>query len=74
MEVVIKSSSETLLEQLEKKNIPVETECRNGYCGFCRMEIVSGEVEYIQQPLAHLKPNQVLICCSIAKTEVVIKT
>ncbi|NLW03954.1 MAG: 2Fe-2S iron-sulfur cluster binding domain-containing protein [Pseudomonadaceae bacterium] len=70
MEVIIESSSETLLEQFEKRKIPVATECRNGYCGFCRTEIVSGEVEYIQQPLAYLKPNEVLICCSTAKTNV----
>ncbi len=36
----------TILEQLESAGIQVESQCRSGYCGACRLKKKSGEVKY----------------------------
>ncbi|WP_312018359.1 class I ribonucleotide reductase maintenance protein YfaE [Shewanella surugensis] len=52
-----------LLEALEQKKIKVFSECRNGFCGACKTKVNSGEVFYINEPLAHLEPGECLPCC-----------
>lgn len=43
----------TLLLVLELNNIHLEYQCRSGYCGICRIELIKGEVFYlIKQPMA----------------------
>lgn len=54
---------ETLLEGLERTGHEVEYQCRSGYCGSCRMKIVSGRVEYDNFPLAFVAPGEILPCC-----------
>ena len=34
----------TLLEMLEKAGLPVESQCRKGFCGACRTKVTKGEV------------------------------
>lgn len=70
MEITLQPSNETLLEQMEKKHVPVESHCRNGVCGMCRTRLVSGEVTYHEEPLAYLAKGEVLLCCASAATEV----
>ncbi len=53
----------TLLEVLESHDIPVEYQCREGYCGSCRVQITAGKVCYRQPPLAYLDDNEILPCC-----------
>lgn len=55
--------SETLLEALERTGHEVEFQCRSGYCGSCRLKIVSGRVSYDVLPLAFLLPGEILPCC-----------
>lgn len=55
---------ETLLEGLERTGHRVEYQCRSGYCGACRMTLSKGRVEYMEVPLAHVRPHEVLPCCS----------
>ena len=54
----------TLLEHLEHNNIPVQYQCREGYCGACRCTLNSGSVEYLQEPLAFIRKGEILLCCS----------
>ncbi|OUL56821.1 class I ribonucleotide reductase maintenance protein YfaE [Pseudoalteromonas ulvae] len=54
----------TLLEFLETQKIPVQYQCREGYCGACRCKLTSGEVEYQQEPLAFIRKGEILLCCS----------
>ena len=67
------NTSQTLLAQLEAHNIQLPTQCRNGYCGSCRVTMVSGQVEYQQEPLACLNQNEILPCCCQAKSDLVIE-
>lgn len=52
----------TLLEQLERANVPVESQCRRGYCGACRTRVTKGEVEYSSEPLGFTRKGEVLAC------------
>ncbi|HHM1868513.1 TPA: 2Fe-2S iron-sulfur cluster-binding protein, partial [Klebsiella pneumoniae] len=44
----------TILEQLESAGIQVESQCRSGYCGACRLKKKSGEVKYDNDPLDYV--------------------
>lgn len=57
----------TILEMLEKEHIKVESHCRQGYCGACRVK-VQGDVEYTTEPLGFHRKGEVLACCSKPKS------
>ena len=59
---------ETLLEGLERTGHAVEYQCRSGYCGSCRLRLVSGEVVYSEMPMAFVAAGEVLPCCCRAAT------
>jgi len=54
---------ESLLAGLERTNHAVEYQCRSGYCGSCRVKLLSGSVTYRECPLALILPNEILTCC-----------
>lgn len=58
-----------LLDFLEKNNVPVQFNCREGFCGACRCKLVSGSVSYLYEPLAFVRNGEVLTCCSVALTD-----
>jgi ferredoxin len=62
----------SLLESLEAQNIDVPYQCREGYCGGCRTQLLSGEVAYLQEPMAWINDDEVLPCCCVPKTDLVL--
>ena len=62
-----------LLETLEKLGYAVEYQCRSGYCGSCRIKLLSGCVSYVQLPMAFLQPDEILPCCCQVQTDLHIK-
>lgn len=54
---------ETLLDGLERTGHEVEYQCRAGYCGSCRVKLLSGSVTYVELPLAFIGPDEILPCC-----------
>lgn len=67
-------SEKTLLENLESQAISVEFHCRDGHCGACRCQLVSGKVSYISYPMAYIRDNDILTCCSKSKSDIKINT
>lgn len=61
---------ETLLDGLERTGHEVEYQCRGGYCGMCRVRLLSGEVQYHEQPLAFLASDEILPCCCVPRGEI----
>lgn len=55
----------TLLQALEAHQLTVEFQCREGYCGSCRVRIQKGAVHYQQTPLAFIHPGEILTCCCL---------
>ena len=41
-----------LLESLEAQDVHLPYQCREGYCGGCRTDLIEGEVAYLQEPMA----------------------
>jgi ferredoxin len=63
----------TLLETIEQQQIEIQYHCREGYCGACRSELVSGEVKYTTDPLAFIDDNEILPCCCIPISNIEVK-
>lgn len=64
----------TVLERLEKLGAAPEYQCRSGFCGACRMSLDTGDIQYIDAPLACIGDGEFLPCISVAKNELVINT
>ncbi|MFT6260596.1 MAG: ferredoxin [Bermanella sp.] len=62
-----------LLESLEAQNIHVPYQCREGYCGGCRTDLIEGEVAYLQEPMAWINEGEILPCCCVPKTALTLK-
>lgn len=53
----------SLLSCLESQKIDVAFQCREGYCGACRVTLNSGDVSYTEEPLAFVRSGEILPCC-----------
>ena len=58
----IHAGAGSLLDMLEKANVPVTAQCRRGFCGACRTRVTKGEVEYSADPLGFTRKGEVLAC------------
>ena len=61
---------ESLLAGLERTNHAVEYQCRSGYCGSCRVKLLSGSVSYDSMPMAFVQPGEILPCCCRVKEDI----
>lgn len=52
-----------LLAVLEFYKIPVEFQCREGFCGSCRIKLTKGKVHYTHAPIAFIQRGEILPCC-----------
>ena len=58
------SSCGSLLEFVESCGVEVDSGCRAGSCGCCQTALLSGKVEYSQQPDVEVPPGHCLLCVS----------
>lgn len=71
------SNQQSLLIQAEQAGVLLPYGCRAGFCGQCRVKLISGCIEQKNVRLMPSEKNQdnfVLTCCSIPLTDVEIKT
>ncbi len=59
----VENAYPNLLTALEAHQLPVEYQCREGYCGSCRLKLRKGEVCYRSEPLAFVGKGEILPCC-----------
>ncbi|MCB1882859.1 MAG: 2Fe-2S iron-sulfur cluster binding domain-containing protein [Geminicoccaceae bacterium] len=62
----------SLLDFAESQGLTPEFSCRAGICSTCKTRLLSGEVEYFEEPLDPPAEGEVLICCSRPKGPVVL--
>ena len=67
------NESESVLEALERANVEVNYNCREGFCGVCRTKLLSGTVEYRIEPLAFIDDDEILSCCTLPSSNIAIK-
>lgn len=65
-------TSESILAFLEAQGIEPEFSCRAGVCGTCAQGLVSGEVDYFEEPLDAIPDDRVLLCCTRPKSSIVL--
>ncbi len=58
----------TLLDFAEEVGFSPDFSCRSGICGSCATTLVSGEVDYVEEPSAPLGDDEVLICCAVPRS------
>lgn len=54
----------SLLDLAERAGLNPDFNCRAGLCGTCMSTLVSGTVEYFEEPLDPPPEGKVLLCCS----------
>ncbi|MFC7763312.1 MOSC domain-containing protein [Catellatospora bangladeshensis] len=59
----------SLLELAEACDVPVRWSCRTGVCHTCESGLLSGEVDYLPDPVDAPADGSVLICCARPRTE-----
>lgn len=59
---VVPDAPVSLLELLEAAGIETRYHCRTGFCGACRTKLHQGTVHYQQEPLAYVRPGEILPC------------
>ena len=59
-----------LLESLEAQGVQVPYQCRDGYCGGCRTDLIEGDVAYLQEPMAWINKGEILPCCCVPKSPI----
>jgi ferredoxin len=62
----------SLLDSIEAQSLDIDYNCRAGFCGSCKAELVTGDIEYIQapNPICSLQEDEILTCCCRPKTDV----
>ena len=60
---------ETLLDGLLRTGHDINYQCREGYCGSCRVTLshASFPVTYAEPPLAMIEQGEILACCCKVK-------
>ena len=55
----------SLLDSIEAQSFDIDYSCRAGFCGSCKAELLSGQVDYVQSasPLTPLEETEILTCC-----------
>jgi ferredoxin len=71
--VIETHEGESVLETLERQNIEVNYNCREGFCGVCRTKLLSGSVDYRIEPLAFIDDDEILSCCTVPTSDISIK-
>jgi ferredoxin-NADP reductase/MOSC domain-containing protein YiiM len=66
------SAYQSILELAEACDVPVRWSCRTGVCHNCESGLVSGEVTYGPEPLDQPAEGNLLICCSLPTSDVVV--
>lgn len=54
----------SLLDLAEETGLNPDFNCRAGLCNTCMCTLVSGEVDYFEEPLDPVPEGKVLLCCS----------
>lgn len=60
----------SLLHYLLDRNIIVEFNCMDGFCGACHSKLIVGEISIIKDDLAYKPSGEFLLCCAVPKTDI----
>ncbi len=61
-----------LLDAIEEQGIDIQSECRSGECGECKVNLLSGKVKPLIGIDIDLKEGEILTCCSVPESDLLI--
>ncbi len=65
----------TLLDSLIEAGIEPEFQCRSGFCGACRINLVEGDVIYTGEKIGWTNEGEVLPCvCKVNSATAVVQS
>lgn len=64
----------TLLEAFEAEGLAIDSDCRNGSCGRCRLKVCLGRTQQVMAPEHALPEGQVLACCTQPASDLMLAT
>jgi len=62
----------SLLAALQQAGVAVDSDCRNGSCGACVLRLQSGQLRQTLVPECRLAPGQLLACCCVPASDLVL--
>ncbi len=65
-------TADSLLSFLESHGENPPFSCRAGVCASCLQDLVSGDVDYVEDPLDEVPSGKVLLCCCKPATSIVL--
>jgi ferredoxin-NADP reductase/uncharacterized protein YcbX len=69
-EFIWKPQDGSILDAAESHGINMKSNCRAGACGACALRLMAGSVQYLQEPLQPLSPDEILSCCAIPASDI----
>jgi ferredoxin len=60
----------SLLEALEDSGVDIDYSCRAGACSACKLSLLSGKIQWRNQPIASVHGNEILACSVIPLTDI----
>lgn len=66
------SESESLLDGAENNGLYPKNSCRMGICNECKCKLIKGKVESFMEPYEGAEDNEILICSSFPKSDIII--
>ena len=67
---VYNDTNGTLLQTLELNSAAPTSNCKSGFCGACRIKLLKGNVEYIDEPIGFTNDGEVLPCVCKPKGDI----
>ncbi|MBL4796131.1 MAG: 2Fe-2S iron-sulfur cluster binding domain-containing protein [Oleispira sp.] len=69
---IVFNKQRTLLDAMEAQGVELQSECRSGECGQCKVSLLAGKVKPLIKIEIDLKAGQILPCCSIPQSDLLI--
>lgn len=65
----ITGDSRSALAALEQAGYKTSSECRDGFCGACRLK-ASGTPVYFKEPIGYRNAGEILVCCVDSRSDI----
>ena len=69
---IIFNQQRSLLDAIEEQGIEIQSECRSGECGQCKVNLRCGKVKPLIEIDMNLKVGEILACCCVPESDLLI--
>ncbi len=63
----------TLLDAMEEQGVEIQSECRTGECGQCKIKVKKGTTRRLIETDVHLNEGEILSCCNVPESDLQIE-